>query len=99
LTPEYLALHKFVTTWTEAKRRSNLLKHGVDLALAEKFDFVTALIEEDADEAYGERRERAIGWIDGRLYVYVYTLRDEADHAISLRRAEPKEYRRYAEQE
>jgi uncharacterized DUF497 family protein len=56
-----------MTTWSEAKRRSNLTKHGVDLALAERFDFVTAVIVEDDSEAYGEQREAAIGWIDDAL--------------------------------
>jgi len=86
-----------MTTWSEAKRRSNLAKHGVDLVIAERFDFVTAIIIEDESEAYGEQREVAIGWIDDALYVYVYTLRDDEDHAISLRRANPKERRWYAE--
>jgi uncharacterized protein len=87
-----------MTTWSEAKRRSNLAKHGVDLALAERFDFVTAIIIEDDSEAYGEQREVAIGWIDDALYVYVYTLRGDEDHAISLRKANPKEWRWYAEE-
>jgi uncharacterized protein len=82
----------------EAKRRSNLAKHGVDFAIAERFDFHTAWIREDASEAYGERRDIAVGWIDDALYVYVYTLRDKEDHAISLRKATPKEQRRYVEE-
>jgi uncharacterized DUF497 family protein len=86
-----------MTTWTEAKRSSNLVKHGVDLAIAERFDFVTAVIIEDDSEPYGEQREVAIGWIDDGLYVYVYTLRGDEDHAISLRKANPRERRRYAE--
>jgi uncharacterized DUF497 family protein len=86
-----------VTTWDEAKRRRNLQKHGVDLAIAERFDFVTAVIQEDDSETYGEQRQIAIGRIDDALYVYVYTLRGEEDHAISLRKATPRERRRYAE--
>ncbi len=86
-----------MTTWNEAKRRRNLAKHGVDLAIGERFDFVTAIIIEDDSEAYGERRDVAIGWIDDALYVYVYTLRGNEDHAISLRKANPKERRWYAE--
>jgi uncharacterized DUF497 family protein len=86
-----------VTTWDEAKRRSNLAKHGVDFAIAERFDFVAAIIEEDESEAYGEQRQIATGRIDDTIYVYVYTLRGEEDHAISLRRATPRERRRYAE--
>jgi uncharacterized protein (DUF4415 family) len=70
-----LSLHKSVTTWDETKRRRNLAKHGVDLAIAERFDFHTAWIREDDSEAYGEQREIAIGWIGDALYTYVYTLR------------------------
>jgi len=87
-----------MTTWDEAKRRRNLAKHGVDLAIAERFDFETAVIREDDSERYGEQREVATGRIDDTLYVYVYTLRGEEDHAISLRKASPKERRRYAEE-
>lgn len=86
-----------MTNWSEAKRRANISKHGVDFAIAIDFDFATADIVEDRSEAYGERRERAVGVIGGKLYVYVYTLRGDEDHAISLRRATPKERRRYEE--
>jgi uncharacterized protein len=86
-----------VTTWDEAKRRRNLAKHGVDFAIAEQFDFVTAVIEEDDSERYGEQRQIATGRIGDALYVYVYSLRRDEDHAISLRKATPRERRRYAE--
>jgi uncharacterized DUF497 family protein len=85
-----------MTTWNERKRRINLAKHGVDLALAEHFDWDDAIIHEDDSEAFGEQREIATGWIGAILYVYVYTLRDDEDHAISLRKARPAEARRYA---
>ena len=84
-----------MTTWDEAKRRRNLAKHGVDLAIAERFDFDTAVIREDVSEAYGERREIAIGWIDDWLYVYIYTLRGDEDHGISLRKADRKDWHLY----
>ena len=56
-----------MTTWDEAKRRRNLQKHGVDLAIAERFDFATAVIQEDDSETYGEQRQIAIGRIDDAL--------------------------------
>ncbi len=87
-----------MTTWDEAKPRCNLAKHGVDLAIAERFDSHTAILCEDDTETYGEQREIAIGWIDDELYVYVYTLRGDEDHAISLRKATPRERRRYVEE-
>jgi uncharacterized DUF497 family protein len=97
-----LALHKFVTTWDETKRGRNIAKHGVDLALAERFDFHTAWIREDRSEAYGERRcTLRLCLHDARRrgsYVYVYTTRDDEDRAISLRKATLGEQRRYAEE-
>ena len=82
-------------TWDADKRKRNIRKHrGVDLALAERFDFVTAVIENDWESA-GEQRFRAIGWIDDRLYLLVYTLRGNDTHVISLRHATRSEYRRY----
>jgi hypothetical protein len=87
-----------VTTWDGAKRRRNLSKHVVDLAIAARFDFRTAVIREDDSERYGEPRDIAIGWIDDTLYVYVYTPRNTEDRAISLRKATPKEKRRYVKE-
>lgn len=85
-----------MTTWKEAKRKSNIAKHGVDLALAEVFDLDSAIVEEDASERYGEQRFLATGPIGDRIYVYCFTYRDGTEHAISLRIAEPKERRQYA---
>jgi uncharacterized DUF497 family protein len=87
-----------MTTWDEAKRRRNIAKHGVDLALAECFEFESAIIREDRRERYSEQREVATGPIADTLYVYVYTLRGDEDHAISLRRASPRERRQYAKE-
>jgi uncharacterized DUF497 family protein len=70
----------------------------VDFAIAERFDFDTAVVREDDSEAYGEARDVAVGWIDDTLYVYVYTLRGNEDHAISLRKATSKEQRRYVKE-
>ena len=86
-----------MTTGDQAKRRSNLAKHGIDLADADNFEFETALVEEDRD-AEGEQRFRAIGFIRDRLHFLVYVLRDDDEvHAISLRPANAKERKRYAE--
>ncbi|MDQ0395180.1 BrnT family toxin [Labrys monachus] len=84
-----------MTTFDPAKNRSNLVKHGIELAAAEGFEWETALIAEDRGEAHGEQRERAIGFIGPRLFFYVYTLRGEEDHAISLRAADRKDKKRY----
>lgn len=90
-----------MTTWDETKRRSNIAKHGVDLALAKRVDLLTADIEEDTSEAYGEQRFRAVGRIGLGVYVYIYALTEDEseDRAISLRRATPRERRKYEQDE
>ncbi len=86
-----------MTTWDEAKRRSNLAKHGVDLADSERFEFDTARIEEDRDVRC-EQRFRAIGFLGDRLYFIVFTPgAGDEPHVISMRLATPKEKRSYVQ--
>jgi len=85
-----------------AKDAANLAKHGVSLALAADFEWDTACIEEDRRFEYDEQRFKATGYIGMRLYVLIYCLPDDDDddettRVISLRPAEPKECRDYAE--
>jgi len=83
-----------MVSWNEAKRRTNLAKHGMDLADVASFDFENATIEEDRD-ARGEQRFRAIGFVGDRLCFCVYTDRGDDIHAISIRPASRKERRNY----
>jgi uncharacterized protein len=75
----------------------NRAKHGISLAEAAGFDWDTALEREDDRFDYGEVRFVAIGRIDARLYVMVFTegSDDEAVRIISLRPAEKHETRFY----
>lgn len=45
----------------------------------------------------GEDRFQAHGLIDGRLHVLVFTMRSDVLRAISLRKAHPREVKRYDE--
>lgn len=78
-----------------AKNEANIAKHGVSLALGAEMDMATAVVVEDDRHEYGERRFRAFGHIDGLAYCFVFTVRETAVRAISLRRAHQKEMRRY----
>jgi len=78
-----------------AKRASNLEKHGVDLAEADKFDWETALVRADVRFDYPEPRMVAMGLIGPRLYVLVFTVERRAMRAISLRKANNREIDRY----
>ena len=79
-------------TWDEAKRQTNLAKHGVDFSAAEGFDWATATERPDTRQDYGEIRVRALGRIGDRVHVLIYVRRDEAMRLISLRKANDREY-------
>jgi hypothetical protein len=73
--------------WDEAKRRSNLRKHGVDFASVAAFEWESAQESEGRRKNYGERRWIVRGRIGDRLYVLAYTRRDGRVRVISLRAA------------
>ena len=81
--------------WDEAKRRGNIEKHGEDFTLIDAFDWETATSE--ADPRQDEPRILATGFVGSRLHVIVYTWRGENIRVISLRKANDREARRYAE--
>ena len=78
------------------KLAANVAKHGVWFDLAKDFEWETALIVVDDRLRYGETRFSAMGLIDGRLYVLIFTLRETSVRIISLRKANIKEVKRYA---
>jgi uncharacterized DUF497 family protein len=82
-------------TWHDAKRAANLRNHGTDFAIAEEFDWATALEFEDTRHDYGEGRFVAYGKIGSRLCVMIWTPRDETVRIISLRKANVREIARY----
>ena len=80
-----------------AKDRAKVRKHGVSLDRMIDFDFATALIDLDDRFDYGEDRMIALGYIGTALFVAVFVETDTGVRAISLRPAEAREKRRYAE--
>lgn len=81
-------------TYTAAKDRQNLRKHGISLKRAEDFDVLFAV---DDSQDYGETRYNAIGWIEAQLYALTFRQDDDFIRVISLRKATTEERRRYAE--
>ena len=79
------------------KDKSNLNKHGLSLANAENFEWDTAVVREDKRQQYAEPRYEAKGYIGNRLHVMVFCIRPNAVRAISLRKANPREVKSYAE--
>lgn len=83
--------------WDEDKRAANLEKHGVDFSAALEFEWDTALTADDGRQDYGEPRFVSIGFIGPRLHVLVWTPRGERFRVISLRKANAREVKRYAD--
>ncbi|WP_366912152.1 BrnT family toxin [Ferrovum sp.] len=79
------------------KDRINNRKHGISLCRAADFDYDTATYVIDNREDYGEVRIRAVGFLDARLVVLVFTQQGENVRAISLRKAKRYEELEYAE--
>ena len=79
-----------------AKDRSNVEKHGVSLALAERLDWDAALASEDDRFEYGEVRYRALAPLGQVLFFVAFVERAETWRIISLRRANQREVRHYA---
>ena len=78
------------------KNLSNLEKHGVSLADAADFEWETAQIDEDLRFVYPEKRFRATGRLGERLHVLVFCKRGDATRVISLRTANEREAKSYA---
>ena len=85
-------------TYDPAKSLRNEEDRGLPFALAEDFDWSSALIVEDTREDYRERHFQALGFIAEALHMLVFTPRNGALHVISLRRANQRERTRYATQ-
>ncbi|MFO1050223.1 MAG: BrnT family toxin [Geminicoccaceae bacterium] len=77
------------------KDRANRRKHGISLAAAAEMDFIVAQIIPDDRRDYGEARLWAVAPIGGRLHVLTFIIRGEVVRAISLRKANDRERRRY----
>lgn len=84
-------------TFDTNKDKVNIEKHGVSLAAASRFEWEDALIWTDERKSYGEERMCGIGYIGNRLHYIVYVDRDEERRIISLRKANMREVKRYAE--
>lgn len=80
-----------------AKDARNVALRGIALARAMDFNWESALIVEDTRRDYGEPRYQALGLIDNRLHMLIFTPRTGKTHIISLRKANDREIRRYEE--
>jgi uncharacterized DUF497 family protein len=78
-----------------AKDAKNVRERGLSLDLGSEVLMNLVTETEDIRHEYGERRMIAFGTIAGRLFCVVYTLRGDALHIISVRKANKMEIRKW----
>ena len=78
-----------------AKSARNERDRGLPFTLVEEFDWDSGLYAEDLRRVYPERRFEAIGFVDDRLFVLVFTPIAGGVRVISFRNANPGEVKRY----
>ena len=79
------------------KDASNVVKHGVSLALADALDWAASWVWIDLRHDYGEERQCALVPKDQRLFFVAFVDRDDVRRVISLRKANDREVKHYAE--
>ena len=88
-------------TFDPAKDALNLAKHGFSLLDAVGFEWETAVVWPDTRRDYGEPRMVALGYIGLRIMSVVFVDRPPEQpterRIISLRKANSREVKRYAE--
>ena len=80
--------------WDEAKRLSNLVKHGLDFLDAWRV-FASAHLVVPSVKSGAERRVLAVGMVENCLVSVIYTLRAKNLRIISFRRASREEKEAY----
>jgi uncharacterized protein len=84
-------------TFDHAKDEANLAKHGVSLGEGARIEWGSAVVWPDTRRGYDELRQCGIGYIGLRLFFVAFVDRDDGRRIISLRKANPREIKHYAE--
>lgn len=84
-------------TFDANKDALNVAKHGCSLQLAADLEWDSAVTWPDLRRVYGEPRQCGIGYIGLRLFFVAFVDRSGERRIISLRKANSREVRRYAE--
>jgi len=77
--------------WDEAKSERNRLERGLSFSVAPILFDGPVRVREDDRQDYGEPRMIAIGQVEAKILVCVYTDRGDVRRIISLRPANRKE--------
>jgi uncharacterized DUF497 family protein len=81
--------------WDENKRRSNVIKHGIDFADAKDVFYDPAAYTSISPHSIRERRYITVGSMRGALIAVIFTPRGQAIRIISARAARRVERQTY----
>jgi uncharacterized protein len=81
--------------YSEEKNQQNIAKHSISFELVEEMEQTTSYTEQDLRNNYNEPRYITYGFINYRLHVLIWTLREYKLRPISLRKANQREERKY----
>ncbi len=74
-------------TFDPAKNARNIAERGLSFERVAELDWETALSQEDTRKDYGETRLQVLAFLGKRLHAAVVTIRGDALHVISFRKA------------
>jgi hypothetical protein len=83
--------------WDEAKRKANIIKHGIDFADAKTVFAGATFTIEDNRFVYDEHRFITLGMLKGMVVVIAHTEQDDIIRIISIRKATKHEQKIYFE--
>ncbi|QQR68711.1 MAG: BrnT family toxin [Alphaproteobacteria bacterium] len=83
--------------WDKGKNARNKVKHGIDFDSAVDFDWRGAHLTDRSRHTDGEARFAATGYLGGKLFTLIFTIRGKNIRIISLRRANTTEEKAYVE--
>lgn len=81
--------------WDEAKRLSNIKRHGIDFVAVEKVLAGATITFLDDRVDYGETRLQTFGLLDDKVVAITHTETDEVIRVISFRKASKNEEETY----
>ena len=85
-------------TFDPVKDAANVAKHGISLSAAADLDWANALTESDDRHDYCEDRMKSLAPMNDRIYAVVWVQRGDSVRVISLRKANLREAKLYANQ-
>lgn len=85
-------------TFDPAKNARNVAERGLSFERVTELDWETAVSQEDTRKDYGETRLQVLAFLGKRLHAAVVTIRGDALHVISFRKASRKEVNWYEQE-